>query len=212
MKKGFTLAEVLITLAIIGVVAALSIPSVVSNYQTMQYKTAYKKAYSDMNKAFAQAIAFNELEPRSDFYDYKASQSEWAVMKKNFKVIKDCPAGKTFSCWVDADRVCTGSCTANEEGMGGVPNGGAAAFIDASGRAWAHYAPDHSIYLVDTNGDKGPNQFGKDRWMFSTKDAANKSVTSGLPAKITPFTINDYLTKNTWCQHAPCYYKSWLIN
>ncbi len=33
MKKAFTLAEVLITLAIIGVVAALTIPTVVRNYQ-----------------------------------------------------------------------------------------------------------------------------------------------------------------------------------
>ncbi len=210
--KAFTLAEVLITLAIIGVVAALTIPSVVRNYQELQYKTAYKKAYSDLSRAFASAIAFGELVPRSDFYDLKASQSEWDVMKKNFKAIKDCSAGQTFSCWVNADRVCTGSCNGPnyEEGAGGVPNGGAGAFIDSSGRAWAHYAPDHSIYLVDTNGAKGPNQFGKDRWMFSTKDAKNNSVTSGLPAKITPFLLTDYLTKNNWCQHPPCYYKSWL--
>ena len=33
MKKGFTLAEVLITLAIIGVVAALTVPTVVHKYQ-----------------------------------------------------------------------------------------------------------------------------------------------------------------------------------
>lgn len=32
-KKGFTLAEVLITLGIIGVVAALTMPSIIANYQ-----------------------------------------------------------------------------------------------------------------------------------------------------------------------------------
>ena len=33
MKKGFTLAEVLITLGIIGVVAAMTIPTLIANYQ-----------------------------------------------------------------------------------------------------------------------------------------------------------------------------------
>ena len=33
MKKGFTLAEVLITLGIIGIVAAITIPNLVSNYK-----------------------------------------------------------------------------------------------------------------------------------------------------------------------------------
>ena len=36
MKKGFTLAEVLITLGIIGVVAALTLPSLITNYRKKQ--------------------------------------------------------------------------------------------------------------------------------------------------------------------------------
>ena len=48
-KKGFTLAEVLITLAIIGVVAAISIPSVISNSQQQEFKTGLRKAVSVLN-------------------------------------------------------------------------------------------------------------------------------------------------------------------
>lgn len=50
-KNGFTLAEVLITLSIIGVVAALTIPSLTRNFQETQYKTSFKKIYSDIAQA-----------------------------------------------------------------------------------------------------------------------------------------------------------------
>ena len=49
---GFTLAEVLITLAIIGVVAALTLPSVINKAQDKQFKAMFKKQYS----VIAQAI------------------------------------------------------------------------------------------------------------------------------------------------------------
>ena len=51
MKKGFTLAEVLITLAIIGVVAALTIPSVIVKTQQQEFKTGAKKAISVLSQA-----------------------------------------------------------------------------------------------------------------------------------------------------------------
>jgi hypothetical protein len=167
-----------------------------------------------LNKAFAQAIAFDELEPRTTWYDANATKSEWEVMKKNFKAIKTCPIGKTFSCWVDADRICTGSCSgANvEQGKGGVPIASRSeAFIDASGRAWAQYTSDENIYLVDINGDKKPNQFGKDRWQFSLRDVKNNRIEKGLPAKILPYAFSDITVDNGWCNHSPCYYKSWLV-
>lgn len=49
--KAFTLAEVLITLGIIGVVAAITIPGLISNYQKKQTVTKLEKVYSILNQA-----------------------------------------------------------------------------------------------------------------------------------------------------------------
>ena len=50
-RAAFTLAEVLITLAIIGVVAALTIPSVIQNYTYRMTESKLAKFYSLMNQA-----------------------------------------------------------------------------------------------------------------------------------------------------------------
>ena len=50
-KVAFTLAEVLITLGIIGVVAALTLPSVIQNYREKEYATKLKRFYSEMENA-----------------------------------------------------------------------------------------------------------------------------------------------------------------
>ena len=49
--RGFTLAEVLITLGIIGVVAALTLPAVITNTQNKERQEALKKAYSVLQQA-----------------------------------------------------------------------------------------------------------------------------------------------------------------
>jgi len=58
-KNGFTLAEVLITLGIIGVVAALVMPALVNNYRKQALKTGLKKAYSQLSEAAARYQADN---------------------------------------------------------------------------------------------------------------------------------------------------------
>ena len=67
MKKslGFTLAEVLITLGIIGVVAAMTMPTLMNSTQGAQYKAAYKKALS----AIAQGVTLNVALDGSSFAD-----------------------------------------------------------------------------------------------------------------------------------------------
>lgn len=66
MKKGFTLAEVLITLSIVGVVAILTIPATMRNYQKKVYVTQLQKVYSQISEA---ALAIMNDEHVDNFYE-----------------------------------------------------------------------------------------------------------------------------------------------
>ena len=59
-RFGFTLAEVLITLGIIGVVAAMTMPTLMNSTQGAQYKAAYKKALSALSQAVTLNMALDE--------------------------------------------------------------------------------------------------------------------------------------------------------
>lgn len=61
-KKGFTLAEVLVTLVVIGVVAALSIPALLQNTNQAEMKTGLKKAVSVMNNALLMSVAQDSVD------------------------------------------------------------------------------------------------------------------------------------------------------
>ena len=67
-KNAFTLAEVLITLGIIGVVAALTMPALIANYQQKALKTQYAKAYSNL---------FNAIKLAQANLDYPIGCSYW---------------------------------------------------------------------------------------------------------------------------------------
>ena len=54
-KKGFTLAEVLITLSIVGIVAAITIPTLIHKYQEYSLKVQFKKIYALLQQALVKA-------------------------------------------------------------------------------------------------------------------------------------------------------------
>ena len=56
-KVAFTLAEILITLGIIGIVAAMTIPTLISNYNKKQTVTRLKQTYSILSQALSMAQA-----------------------------------------------------------------------------------------------------------------------------------------------------------
>lgn len=66
--RGFTLAEVLITLGVIGVVAAMTIPGMITNYQKKQTAIEVKKAYTELNQILKMAIADHGDPSGWDYY------------------------------------------------------------------------------------------------------------------------------------------------
>ena len=212
--KAFTMAEVLITLGIIGVVAAMTIPGLIKNYQERQFKTAYKKVYSEISQAFQEAL-LNEEFTRTTKYSSQSTIEELNVLKSKFKVMLDCGSEDIDRCWAKGDTLCGGACHTGNASDGidlenGQPlEGDSFCFIDGSGQSWCSFDDSENIFLVDTNGHSNPNRFGKDRWAFIFGDINNEGVTHfSQYKKIIPYTGKDIFEQTWYCKYPPCYYQS----
>ena len=72
-QAAFTLAEVLITLGIIGVIAAMPIPMLVAKYQKLVVETKLQVFYAQINDAFRRAHA-----------DYDGTFDDWVIKDKDY--------------------------------------------------------------------------------------------------------------------------------
>lgn len=213
--NAFTLAETLITLGIIGVVAALTIPILNTNIQK-EFQTQYKKAFSISAQAITSASGNTELVYVPAAANNTARNINFYYFRSYFKVSDDC--GTVDSAGSPTYAATPTDCWANGEQYNSQPSSSnLVSFIDNSGMTWAQYSPNASsasnLILVDTNGIKGPNVFGQDRFPIYIVDGSNY-MTNTLPVKIT--SDGDYTSTNaTYCPSGntnPCYYQSWLYN
>ena len=91
-RGGFTLAEVLITLGIIGVVAAMTMPTLLNSTNGAQYRTAYKKALSVLSQAVVLNVALDDYDlsqatTSSDTDTAKASL--YSLFRNRMNVVSD---------------------------------------------------------------------------------------------------------------------------
>lgn len=93
---GFTLAEVLITLGIIGVVAAMTIPTLISNYQDKSNEVKYKKAKSNLSNGYKMMLV-NEGVYDVDKLEFMLhdNDNEYTRLAHNkvFKFVSDSESG-----------------------------------------------------------------------------------------------------------------------
>lgn len=208
-KYAFTLAEVLITLAIIGIVAAMTLPTLMNRIQDQQYKTAYKKAYSAMSQAFQRAVSDQNIVPLTGPGSALGFETNFSAIKSYFSIAQECDASNLSVCWASGDT------WRNESSN--VPS-----FIDKSGMAWRLRAPEASlvspVILVDINGNKAPNKYGQDRFpiLFASATATAWGVDNiGMPIKMVPLAdilTNDETNTCAFAATHPCYFTSWLYN
>lgn len=175
-KAAFTLAEVLVTLGIIGVVAAMTLPAVINKTQNMQLEAAFKKAYSNLQNAFNLTIAdevpiyvLNPTESRPDgdpdfnsqfaqemYKKYKQLTKLSYSEKQNYEKIVKTYTKDVEVTWPRCSQFLNGT----EAFV--APDGSLLSIVQNCGRLWM---------TIDTNGLKGPNALGHDIFLFaSTSD------------------------------------------
>ena len=88
--KAFTLAEVLVTLGIIGVVSPMTVPTLMQNYQRQSYVTQLHKVYNEFGQAAERYKADNNLVSIREGRIIGNADELNAFLKRYFKVVKDC--------------------------------------------------------------------------------------------------------------------------
>ena len=92
-RTAFTLAEVLITLGIIGIVAVITLPALISSTKGRQYKVAREKALTSIgnaSKTLAIQGRLNEAEDTNDFVNNVLSSQLKITKVCDNKHLKDC--------------------------------------------------------------------------------------------------------------------------
>ena len=95
-RFAFTLAEVLITLGIIGVVAALTIPTLINNYQTKSWNTAAKVFEAKLAESLKTMNIQGQLGKYGKYNDTEGFVEE---LQKHFKITNVCDNNSLMQCF-----------------------------------------------------------------------------------------------------------------
>lgn len=153
-EKAFTLAEVLVTLGIIGVVSAMTVPTLMQNYQRKSYVTQLHKVYNELT----QALLMYQTDRNALNLKEAGLISQDAVdnfITNYFKIVNSCE--DLEPCFASSYKNMSGiPVTFSEKNS----------YVLASGAAIrpTYYNIENVLLsiVVDTNGAKGPNIAGRD--------------------------------------------------
>ena len=189
--KAFTLAEVLIALGIIGIVASLTLPAIIQKQNEKATVTALKKFYSSISQAFT--FANLEYGTPDNWYAIDMTQAERSMivadnLTKFMKISKNCHNNSgcfydgTFKSLDGRNFHFNGKEHARfvtSDGMSILINGFTTTEMQGKEDSFGHVYAD---IIVDVNGYKKPNTLGKDTFSFIM--LRDKIIPSGLPEHI----------------------------
>ncbi len=200
-KVAFTLAEVLITLGIIGIVSAMTIPTLINNYKEKVRDNQFKKVYATLNQALRMTVADFDYVPKC-YYPVPAKINDCILFydkfKEKLKIVKDCP-----------EKSVELGCTPEYAGLEVVLKENHKNDPDYDEQYWENYANNllrfksnylktivpsfvlsngfivivysyqsyinsYPLFAIDINGFKGPNKWGHDLFMFRFSYDGNK--------------------------------------
>ena len=173
-RTAFTLAEVLITLGIIGVVAALTLPTLIQNYQKQVLVNQLKREINVISNNLSKILADDEVNLLSEtgLFSYE-EENEWVNVVDNEAV------RNRFQAEVVSDNSKFGQYIKKYFGndMHGRQMKGFA-FKDGSCMAFVNYGEGEngssvsisSVILLDVNCDKSPNKIGRDIFVVHYTD------------------------------------------
>jgi prepilin-type N-terminal cleavage/methylation domain-containing protein len=150
MKKGFTLAEVLITLGIIGVVSAMTIPTLIHKYKNDEYIAGMKKIYATLAQATLSAKEQVGLENLGNTHPDR-------IIEQLDCVSSNGPNAPTYPPGFGSGSILSKCTLAN----------GMQLVVSNIGPAGSNMLGDfYGQAIADTNGGKSPNEYGRDIWLF----------------------------------------------
>ena len=162
-SKGFTLAEVLITLGIIGVVAALTLPTLIHKHRNKVMETQFKTAYSLISRATYQMY----MEHEADFFSHSNYQQRMPLYYKVVNKIDDNEIFQKIKIYTSNNYATdftdfTFASKTHNVSMFLLSNGMLLGFNYSTAKTC------NIIINVDTNGPyKGPNRYGYDLFKFN---------------------------------------------
>lgn len=162
-RAGFTLAEILVTMGIIGVVSAITLPTLTQGWQKKSYTTQLHKVYNEVQQSFA-----HDLSEKNALNLFEAN----ITRPDHMNTLKTCGSSGINSCFNSSYKPISSSSSTSIQSAG--MNG---AFVTVSGAAvgYKYYSsaitgdPDKVIagtLYIDINGKQGPNIGGRDMFVL----------------------------------------------
>lgn len=181
-KFAFTLSELLIAMGIIGVISALTVPTMINNYQKNANAIQFRKVLTEI----AAAADMYTMEEGKQYFDQtrvmQDSDARIRFFNEKFKIIRTCPSDTNGGCFSSnpyraSDASLTESFTCSREHYLLANSAAICPIGDYNGS----HATNHLVLYIDINGPDAPNTGGRD--MFKVYIDGFGEIQPNIPSK-----------------------------